>query len=153
MTTQSSDPRSVSVTIYHNPDCGTSRNTLALIRNAGVEPTIIEYLKHPPDEATLRSLLQRMGIRPRELLRQKGTPYSDLCLGEDRWTDDDLIEQMLKHPILINRPVIVTPWGVKLCRPSEAVLDILPFPQLHSFTKEDGEPVIDAQGRRVSAAG
>lgn len=145
-------PRSVSVTIYHNPDCGTSRNTLALIRNAGVSPTVIEYLKTPPDEATLRDLLKRMGLRPQELLRQKGTPYSDLRLGEDHWSDDELIEQMLRHPILINRPIVVTPWGVRLCRPSEAVLDILPLPQLRSFTKEDGEPVIDDEGRRVSAA-
>ncbi len=151
MTEQSPDPRSVRVTIYHNPECGTSRNTLALIRNAGVEPTVIEYLKTPPDETTLRALLERMGMRPRELLRQKGTPYAELRLGEDRWTDDELIEQMVKHPILINRPLVVTPWGVKLSRPSEAVLDILPLPQLRSFTKEDGEPVIDAEGRRAAS--
>jgi arsenate reductase len=139
------------VTIYHNPACGTSRNTLALIRNAGVEPLVIEYLKTPPDRATLESLLQRMGIRPRDLLRKKGTPYDELGLGTDHWTDGELIEQMLKHPILINRPIVVTPWGVKLCRPSEAVLDILPLLQRAPFTKEDGERVIDEQGQRVAA--
>jgi arsenate reductase len=117
------------VTIYHNPDCGTSRNTLALIRNAGVEPTVIEYLKNPPDRATLVSLIQRMGIRPRALVREKGTPYADLALGEEHWTDAQLIDQMLAHPILINRPIVVTPWGVRLCRPSEVVLEILPLAQ------------------------
>ena len=142
-------PESVAVTIYHNPACGTSRNTLALIRNAGIEPTVIEYLKAPPDRATLESLIQRMGIRPRELLRQKGTPYEELGLGADHWTDAQLIDQMLANPILINRPIVVTPWGVKLCRPSEAVLDILRLPQRALFAKEDGEPVIDAKGRRV----
>jgi arsenate reductase (glutaredoxin) len=139
----------IPVTIYHNPACGTSRNTLALIRNAGVEPTVIEYLKSPPDRATLESLLQRMGIPPRDLLRQKGTPYDALGLNADHWTDGELIELMLKHPILINRPIVVTPWGAKLCRPSEAILDILPVPQKGPFAKEDGEPLIDAQGRRV----
>jgi arsenate reductase (glutaredoxin) len=119
----------VTVTIYHNPGCGTSRNTLELIRNAGVEPTIIEYLKTPPDRATLESLVERMGIRPRDLLREKGTPYAELGLGADHWTDAQLIGYMLTHPILINRPIVVTPWGVKLCRPSEAVLSILPLPQ------------------------
>ena len=143
-----SDPP-VSVTIYHNPACGTSRNTLGLIRNTGVEPTVIEYLKDPPDRATLESLVARMGIRPRDLLRQKGTPYDELGLGADHWTDAELIEQMLKHPILINRPIVVTPWGAKLCRPSETVLDILPLPQKGSFVKEDGQPLIDAEGRRV----
>lgn len=147
------DPRSVSVTIYHNPDCGTSRNTLALIRNAGVEPRVIEYLRTPPDEVTLRDLLKRMSMRPRELLREKGTPYAELRLGEDRWTDDDLIQQMLKHPILINRPIVATPWGVKLSRPSEAVLDVLPLPQLHAFSKEDGEIVIGAKGERLATRG
>jgi arsenate reductase (glutaredoxin) len=116
----------VAVTIYHNPNCGTSRNTLALIRKAGVEPTVIEYLKAPPDRATLVALLKRAGMGPRDLLREKGTPYAELGLGEERWTDDELIDQMLAHPILINRPLVVTPWGVKLCRPCEAVLDILP---------------------------
>lgn len=120
-------PDSVPVTIYHNPACGTSRNTLAIIRNSGVEPTVIEYLKTPPDRTTLGSLIQRMGIRPRELLRQKGTPYDELGLAADTWTDAQLIDAMLAHPILINRPIVVTPWGVKLCRPSETVLDILRF--------------------------
>jgi arsenate reductase len=140
------------VTIYHNPDCGTSRNTLDLIRNAGVEPTIIEYLKTPPTRDALISLLTRMGMRPRELLREKGTPYTELKLGELHWTDDELIDHMLAHPILINRPVVVTPWGVKLCRPSEAVLDILPLPQTGPFFKEDGELVIDSEGQRVHPA-
>jgi arsenate reductase (glutaredoxin) len=142
-------PESVPVTIYHNPSCGTSRNTLALIRNAGVEPTVIEYLKTPPDRATLVSLIQRTGIRPRDLLRQKGTPYEELGLGADHWTDAQLIDAMLAHPILINRPIVVTPWGVKLCRPSEAVLDILPLPQKGPFAKEDGELLIDSKGRRT----
>ena len=127
----------VPVTIYHNPDCGTSRNVLGLIRNTGVEPTVIEYLKDPPDRATLESLIQRMGIRPRELLREKGTPFVELGLGADHWTDAQLIDQMLAHPILINRPIVVTPWGVKLCRPSEALLGVLPLPQKGSFAKED----------------
>jgi arsenate reductase len=140
---------SVEVTIYHNPACGTSRNVLALIRNAGVEPTVIEYLKTPPDRMTLKSLIKQMGIRPRDLLREKGTPYAELNLGADHWTDGYLIDQMLAHPILINRPIVVTPWGVKLCRPSEAVLDILPLPQKGPFAKEDGKPLIDAYGRRV----
>ena len=120
---------SMSVTIYHNPACGTSRNTLALIRNAGIEPAVIEYLKTPPDRATLESLIARMRIRPRELLREKGTPYAELGLGSDHWTEAQLIDQMLAHPILINRPIVVTPRGVKLCRPSETVLDILPVAQ------------------------
>lgn len=139
----------VPVTIYHNPECGTSRNVLALIRNAGIEPTIIEYLKTPPDRGTLESLVARMGIRPRDLLREKGTPFAQLGLREARWTNAQLIDQMLKIPILINRPIVVTPWGVKLCRPSEAVLDILPLPQKGPFAKEDGEPLIDSEGRRV----
>jgi arsenate reductase (glutaredoxin) len=140
---------STELTIYHNPACGTSRNTLGLIRNAGIEPTVIEYLKTPPDRATLKSLIARMGIRPRELLRQKGTPYDELGLAADHWTDDELIDQMLKLPILINRPIVVTPWGVRLCRPSEVVLDILPLPQKGAFAKEDGQPLIDSEGRRV----
>ena len=139
----------IAMTIYHNPACGTARNTLALIRNAGIEPTVIEYLKTPPDRSTLESLIQRMGIPPRGLLRQKGTPYDELKLGADHWTDAQLIDQMLEHPILINRPVVVTPWGVKLCRPSEVVLDILPLPQKGPFAQEDGEPLIDSMGRRV----
>ena len=138
----------IAVTIYHNPDCGTSRNTLALIRNANVEPTIVEYLKSPPDRATLQYLLQRMAIGPRALLREKGTPYAELGLGAAHWTNDELIAQMLAHPILINRPIVVTPWGVKLCRPSEAVLDLLPLPQRGPFAKEDGKLVINKQGER-----
>jgi arsenate reductase len=140
---------SIPVTIYHNPDCGTSRNTLALIRNAGVEPTVIEYLKTPPDRATLKDLLQRMGMRPRELLREKGTPYAELGLGADHWTDEQLIDQMLAHPILINRPIVVTPWGVRLSRPSETVLDVLPLPQKGAFAKEDGERILDERGQRL----
>ena len=122
------------VTIYHNPACGTSRNTLALIRNAGIEPRVIEYLKTPPDRTTLESLLERMALRPRELLREKGTPYAELGLSSDHWTDAELIDQMLAHPVLINRPIVVTPRGVRLCRPSEIVLDILPLapPESHS---------------------
>jgi arsenate reductase len=145
----SMSPSTVPVTIYHNPACGTSRNVLALIRNAGIEPTIIEYLKHPPDRTTLKDLLRRMQILPRALLREKGTPYAALGLAATHWTDDELIDQMLAHPILINRPIVITPWGVKLCRPSEAVLDILPQPQRGPFLKEDGEIVIDAEGKRV----
>jgi arsenate reductase (glutaredoxin) len=144
----STDPI-LAVTIYHNPACGTSRNTLGLIRNAGVEPTVIEYLKTPPDRATLESLIGRMAIRPRALLRQKGTPYDELGLGDAHWTDAQLIGHMLEHPVLINRPIVVTPWGTRLCRPSEVVLDILPLPQKGPFTKEDGEPLIDSTGRRV----
>jgi arsenate reductase len=142
-------PESVPITIYHNPSCGTSRNTLALIRNAGIEPTVIEYLKNPPDRSTLESLIRQMGIRPRDLLRQKGSTYEELGLQGDHWIDSQLIDQMLAHPILINRPIVVTPWGAKLCRPSEAVLEILPLPQKGPIAKEDGEPVIDAKGRRV----
>lgn len=137
------------VTIYHNPDCGSSRNTLALIRNAGIEPTIIEYLKTPPSRETLMSLIDRMGIPVRALLREKGTPYQDLGLGRIDLTDDHLIDAMMQHPILINRPIVVTSLGVKLCRPSEAVLDVLPAPQKGPFAKEDGEVVIDAEGRRI----
>jgi arsenate reductase len=141
----------IDVTIYHNPNCSTSRNTLALIRNAGVAPKIIEYLITPPDRATLQSLLKQMHMTPRDLLREKGTPYAQLGLGDDRWTDDQLIDQMIAHPILMNRPVVVTPWGVKLCRPSEAVLDVLPLPQRGPFAKEDGELVIDSEGTRVAS--
>lgn len=143
-----SDPIT-SVTIYHNPGCGTSRNTLALIRNAGIEPTVIEYLKSPPDRATLLNLLKQMNVTPRQLLREKATPYDELKLGEPHWTDDQIIDQMLKFPILINRPIVVTERGVRLCRPSEVVLDLLPLPQKGAFTKEDGERVIDESGRRV----
>ena len=114
------------VTVYHNPACGTSRNVLALIRGAGIEPQVVEYLKNPPDRATLESLLARMQLKPRDLLREKGTPYAELDLGADHWSDAELIDQMLAHPILINRPIVVTPRGAKLCRPSETVLDLLP---------------------------
>jgi arsenate reductase len=141
--------QAVSVTIYHNPACSTSRNTLALIRNAGIEPTVIEYLKTPPDRAALQDLLKRMGWRPRQLLREKGTPYAELDLGAEHWTDEELIDEMLAHPILINRPIVVTPWGVRLCRPSEVVLDILKLIQTGPFTKEDGERVLDERGQRV----
>lgn len=137
------------ITIYHNPACGTSRNTLALIRNSGEEPQIIEYLKTPPDRATLERLIAALGMPVRELLRIKGTPYQELGLGDPKWSDDELIGFMLQHPILINRPIVVTPLGTRLCRPSEVVLDILPRPQQGAFTKEDGEVVIDAEGRRV----
>jgi len=133
----------MSVTIYHNPDCGTSRNTLAIIRQSGEEPEIIEYLKTPPSRARLKELIAAMGISTRALLREKGTPYSELGLADPRWTDDQLLDLMLVHPILINRPIVVTPKGVKLCRPSEAVLDILSNPHIGRFVKEDGE-VIDA---------
>ena len=137
------------VTIYHNLDCGTSRNVLALIRNSGEEPTVIEYLKTPPDRATLMVLIAAMGVSARAVLREKGTPYAELGLGDPQWGDDQLIDFMLQHPILINRPIVVTPLGTRLCRPSEAVLDILPQPQQGAFTKEDGEVVIDAQGQRT----
>ena len=137
------------ITIYHNPACGTSRNVLALIRNSGEEPTVIEYLKTPPDRATLAGLIQAMGMPARDLLRQKGTPYDELGLGAPKWTDEQLIDFMLQHPILINRPIVVTPLGTRLCRPSEAVLDILPQPQRGAFNKEDGEAVVDAEGRKV----
>jgi arsenate reductase len=132
----------MSVTIYHNPDCGTSRNTLAMIRQSGVEPVIIEYLKKPPSRERLIELIVVMGIPTRALLRQKGTPYAELGLGENKWSDNDLVDFMLVHPILINRPIVVTPKGVKLCRPSETVLDLLPNPHIGRFVKEDGE-VID----------
>jgi arsenate reductase len=138
------------VTIYHNPDCGTSRNVLALIRNTGEEPTVIEYLKTPPDRATLKQLIAAMGVPVRDVLRRKGTPYDELGLDDPKWTDEQLIDFMGQHPILINRPIVVTPLATRLCRPSEAVLDILPRPQLGAFTKEDGEAVIDAKGQRVA---
>jgi arsenate reductase len=131
----------MTITIYHNPECGTSRNALAMIRQSGEEPQIIEFLRTPPDRATLMDLIRRMGISPRELLRRKGTPYDELGLHDPKWSDDDLIDVMLAHPILINRPIVITPKGVRLCRPSEAVLDILPNPEIGPFTKEDGEVV------------
>lgn len=137
------------ITIYHNPACGTSRNTLALIRNSGVEPAVIEYLKMPPDRDTLIGLITACGLSVREVLREKGTPYAELGLGDSALSDEALIDAMLAHPILINRPIVVTPLGTRLCRPSELVLDILPDPQRGPFTKEDGEVVIDEQGRRV----
>ena len=137
------------ITIYHNPACGTSRNTLALIRNSGTEPEVIEYLKTPLGKERLQQLLAAMGIPARELLRQKGTPYDELGLGDPKWTEDELVEFMVQHPILMNRPVVVTPLGARLCRPSELVLDILPSPQQAAFTKEDGEAVINAAGQRV----
>ena len=137
------------VTIYHNPDCGTSRNTLALIRNAGVEPTIIEYLKTPPSRAVLVDLIAKAGLKVRDAIRIKGTPYHELGLDNPALSDDELLDAMLAHPILINRPFVVTAWGVRLSRPSEVVLDILPLPQKGPFTKEDGELLIDASGKRV----
>lgn len=137
------------VTIYHNPNCGTSRNTLALIRNAGIEPTVIEYLKSPPDRATLVDLIRQAGLSVREAVREKGTPFVELGLDNPATTDEQLIDAMLAHPILINRPFVVTPAGVRLCRPSETVLNILPAPQRGAFTKEDGEVVIDSEGKRI----
>lgn len=137
------------ITIYHNPNCGTSRNTLALILNSGVEPTVVEYLKTPPTRDELKSLLSRMGSTVREVLRQKGTPYDELDLGNPKWTDEQLFDFIALHPILLNRPIVITPIGVRLCRPSETVLDILPNPQQGPFTKEDGEVVIDSEGRRL----
>ena len=140
----------MTITIYHNPKCGTSRNVLGLIRNSGAEPEVIEYLKTPPTRADLVDLIDRMGIAVRDLLRRKGTPYDELGLDDPKWTDDALIDQMMAHPILINRPIVVTPLGVKLCRPSEAVLDILPDPQRGAFEKEDGGKVVDATGARIA---
>ncbi|HSI60552.1 MAG TPA: arsenate reductase (glutaredoxin) [Ideonella sp.] len=136
-----------SITIYHNPACGTSRNTLALIRHAGIEPQVIEYLQQPPSKETLRSLVAAMGLPLRQVLREKGTPFSELQLGDARWSDDELLDAMLRHPILINRPIVVTPLGTRLCRPSEAVLEILPVGPLAPFTKEDGEVVHDSGAR------
>ncbi|TKD21896.1 MAG: arsenate reductase (glutaredoxin), partial [Mesorhizobium sp.] len=133
----------------HNPDCGTSRNTLAIIRQSGEEPDVIEYLKNPPSRERLVELIAAMGMTPRQLLREKGTPYAELNLGDPKWADDEIVDFMLAHPILINRPIVVTPLGTMLARPSEAVLDILPDPEIGPFTKEDGEVVIDASGRRV----
>lgn len=140
------------VTIYHDPACGTSRNVVGLIRNAGIEPRIVLYLKEPPSRAELVELIRRMGVPARAILREKGTPYAELGLDDARWTDDELIDRMLLHPILINRPIVVTPLGVRLCRPSETVLDILPRGQRRAFAKEDGERVVDDAGRRVARA-
>jgi arsenate reductase (glutaredoxin) len=139
----------MTTTIYHNPQCGTSRNTLALIRNAGIEPRVVEYLVAPPSRETLVALIARAGLSVREALREKGTPYAELGLGDSALSDDELIDAMLAHPILINRPFVDTPLGVRLCRPSEQVLDILPSPQQGPISKEDGEVVIDDHGRRV----
>ena len=139
----------VDVVIYHNPACGTSRNTLAMIRNAGIEPHVVEYLKTPPSRALLVELIDRAGITPRDLLREKGTPYAELGLGDASLSDDALLDAMIAHPVLINRPLVVSPLGVKLCRPSEAVLDLLPEPQRGAFAKEDGEQVVDAAGQRL----
>lgn len=139
----------MTITIYHNPKCGTSRNVLALIRNTGEEPRIVEYLKTPPTRDELVDLLARSGLAPRELLRRKGTPYDELGLDDPALTDDQLIDAMIAHPILINRPLVDTPLGVRLCRPSETVLDILPNPQQGAFAKEDGEVVVDASGQRA----
>jgi len=131
----------MTITIYHNPACGTSRNTLDMIRQSGEEPVVIEYLKTPPTREKLQSLIKAMGISPRDLLREKGTPYAELGLADPKWSDEHLIDQMMAHPILINRPIVETPKGVKLCRPSEAVLEILPNPHIGRFVKEDGEVI------------
>ena len=138
-----------SITIYHNPNCGTSRNVLALIRNTGVEPEVIQYLKTPPNKSQLERILKALGVGARELLRQKGTPYEELGLGDAKWSDDELIDFMLQHPVLINRPIVITPLGTKLCRPSELVLEILPLPQKEAFAKEDGQVIVNAAGGRA----
>ncbi|WP_010164412.1 arsenate reductase (glutaredoxin) [Sphingomonas sp. PAMC 26617] len=138
------------IIVYHNPACGTSRNTLAMIRNAGIEPHVVEYLKTPPSRAMLVALVERAGITPRALLREKGTPYAELGLDDETLSDAALVDAMMAHPILINRPLVVSPLGVKLCRPSEAVLDLLPTPQQAAFAKEDGEQVVDAAGQRIA---
>jgi arsenate reductase len=143
-------PDSVDVIIYHNPDCGTSRNTLAMIRNAGIEPHIIEYLKTPPSRVLLVQLLARAGISVREILREKGTPYAELGLSDASLTDEQLLDAIEAHPVLMNRPIVVSALGVRLCRPSEAVLDIMPTPQLGAFSKEDGDRVVDASGQRIA---
>lgn len=137
------------IVIYHNPECGTSRNALAMIRNAGIEPHVVEYLKTPPSRALLESLIERAGITPRTLLREKGTPYAELGLENGDLSDEQLIDAMMEHPILINRPLVVSPLGVRLCRPSEEVLDLISADQRGAFAKEDGEQVIDAAGKRV----
>jgi len=137
------------ISLFHNPDCGTSRNVLALIRHAGIEPTVVEYLETPPSTAKIRSLLAAMGMSVRQLLREKGTPYAALGLADPKWTDDELLDFIARHPILMNRPIVETPLGVKLCRPSEAVLELLPVGTLAPFTKEDGEVVTDDGNRRA----
>jgi arsenate reductase len=140
----------VDIVIYHNPECGTSRNTLAMIRNAGIEPHVVEYLKTPPSRALLVELIDRAGITARDLLREKGTPYAELDLGDTSLSDEALVDAMMAHPVIINRPLVVSPLGVKLCRPSEAVLDLLPEPQQGAYAKEDGEKVVDASGQRIA---
>ncbi|CAO4180340.1 arsenate reductase (glutaredoxin) [Methylorubrum aminovorans] len=143
-------PEPFDVVIYHNPACGTSRNTLAMIRNAGIEPHVVEYLKTPPSRALVRRMLARAGLSVRDVLREKGTPYAELGLADPALTDAQLLDALAAHPVLLNRPLVVSPRGVRLCRPSEAVLDLLPGQQ-GEFVKEDGERVVDAQGRRVAA--
>ena len=143
----------MTITIYHNPACGTSRNTLAMIRQSGEEPVVVEYLKTPPSRERLKELIAAMGAPVRDVLRKKGTPYAELGLDDPKWTDDQLLDFMLAHPILINRPIVVTDLGVKLCRPSEVVLDILPNLQQGAFVKEDGSPVVDASGHRIGKPG
>ncbi|MXP28323.1 arsenate reductase (glutaredoxin) [Porphyrobacter algicida] len=140
---------STDIVIYHNPECGTSRNALAMIRNAGIEPHVVEYLKTPPSRAMLESLIARAGLSPRDLLREKGTPFAELGLGDPDLSDEQLVDAMMEYPILINRPLVVSPLGVKLCRPSEAVLDLTPAEQQGAFAKEDGEAVVDTDGRRL----
>jgi len=140
----------IDIVIYHNPECGTSRNALAMIRNAGIEPHVIEYLKTPPTRALLVELVGRAGMTPRDLLREKGTPFGELGLADPALSDEQLVDAMMAHPILINRPLVVSPLGVKLCRPSEAVLDLLPTGQLGAFAKEDGEQVVDGTGQRIA---
>lgn len=149
----SGNDKPIDIIIYHNPDCGTSRNTLGLIRNAGLEPHVIEYLKTPPSRELLIALITRMGVSVRSVLREKGTPYAELGLGDKSHSDNHLLDAMMAHPILINRPIVVSPLGVKLCRPSEAVLDLLPTAQQGAFQKEDGERVIDEHGRFVGNNG
>ncbi|BBB68908.1 arsenate reductase [Undibacterium sp. YM2] len=139
----------MTITIYHNPECGTSRNTLALIRNSGAQPQVIEYLQHPPEKAKLLELIAAMKVPVRDVLRKKTGPYEELGLEDEKWSDDDLVNFMVAHPILMNRPIVVTPIGTRLCRPSEVVLDILPLPQQSEFFKEDGEKVVDKEGNRV----
>lgn len=140
----------VDIVVYHNPECGTSRNVLGLIRNAGIEPHVVEYLKSPPTRAMLAHLIARAGITPRDLLREKGTPFAELGLDDPALSDDALLDAMIAHPLLINRPLVVSPLGVRLCRPSETVLDLLPAAQRGAFAKEDGEQVVDRDGRRVA---
>lgn len=135
-------------TIYHNPACGTSRNTLAILRHAGIEPNVVEYLKTPPSKEQLRKLVADAGLTVRGILREKGTPYAELGLGDAKWSDEQLLDFIVQHPILMNRPIVVTPLGTKLCRPSEEVIEILPVPQMTPYTKEDGEKVVDTGYRR-----